>query len=790
MKTPTTQSNTNTNTSDHGEHTAHKVTVVHNIIDTYRRRYEQITIPEFVECIRSGTTPDRASLLPLLKEIQAQADKPARQKLKTGLPALIPTALLTASDDIKAGAHYTQQFTGLCSVDFDEFPEGKTIEEVRITLQDDPHTLVLFTSPSGTGIKLLVAVAPETPLDVNRANDSYKECVYASVLAYYHDKYGLTADTSCKNINRYCYLSHDEKVHHNPRATPLPTLEVRTTATTAPQDQGTAPDTELAAQRIRALLGITPNHIGEHTDWIKFCGGVSSYLQGNGCSMDAAMALFTEKWGTPSDIEQLRHLVGNRRPTPLAAAERIIRNLTVEGWGDYEATHIGEADYCADYVYDSVEDTLIHRATLTARTRTGFNGKYIHKKHFETVGEKKKATPPALFTIQNCPEVAGATYAPAEQEGVFIDHRGESMLNSYAQPSYAGSIPDTVDVGKARDLLLHHIHHLLGNTDEETILIDYLAWVAQNPGVLKPWMIILYGVQGDGKSWFRELMEAALGSTNVGVFQSASLEDKFASPSYGKCLTFIEELKLDNMRKYDTLERMKSYIGNSVVSIREMRKSPREVRATANYLAATNHSDSLPVSDNERRFCVLTSQWVNRKNDLREWCSQNPDHYGALYSMIRSAPEAFRQVLLNHKVSDVFHKTHEAPRTRGTLQMIEEAKPAACVELENWIEMWDNEWINQEFVYLKALREKHGTESDPSQRLNSAKIAAFPPMKKVGEYMKTLGYTKKEKRSIRQPGGFPTISVTIYFKENADVDMAFESIKARTLSRYETAQSF
>ncbi|MBC2595962.1 hypothetical protein H5P28_16980 [Ruficoccus amylovorans] len=422
-----------------------------------------------------------------------------------------------------------------------------------------------------------------------------------------------------------------------------------------------------------------------------------------------------------------------------------------------------------------VADEIVDVHSGTARTRRGFDLKYASDRPVVRNGDKVSTESPSTYTIERCPEVAGREYAPAEARPVFVHENGERLLNQYRPVQYPkDALPDRVDL--ARELLVGHINHLFSDEQEAALLLDYLAWCVQNPGQLRPWMIILYGVQGDGKSWFRELMEAALGEPNVGVLQSSNLEDKFASPAYGKCLTFVEELKLDNVRKYDTLERLKSLIGNRRISLREMRKAPREARATANYLAATNHSDSLPVSDNERRFCVLTSQWVNHKDELRAWVLENPDYYPRLYRMVREEPAAFRAALMGHLVSDSFLETYEAPRTRGTIRMIEEAIPAGAVELQNWISEWEGPWINDRIVYLQALKEKHGIESDPHTRHTAAQLASLPNDKKLGTYLKLLGYTVSEKRSVRLSGGEKR-NITIYLKPGVDVEETFEAIK-------------
>ncbi|MCC5612931.1 hypothetical protein LC612_41155, partial [Nostoc sp. CHAB 5834] len=75
-----------------------------------------------------------------------------------------------------------------------------------------PHTMMLFTSPSGTGLKLVVQVmALEDDQTLHKA--------YFTDLSFYIKKnYGLDVDASGSDVSRACFLPHDPDVYVNPDA--------------------------------------------------------------------------------------------------------------------------------------------------------------------------------------------------------------------------------------------------------------------------------------------------------------------------------------------------------------------------------------------------------------------------------------------------------------------------------------------------------------------------------------------------------------------------------------------
>ena len=84
------------------------------------------------------------------------------------------------------------------------FP-NQGVEELRNKLLSDEYfeTEMLFTSPSGDGLKWII------PIDLEEVN--HQE-YFKAVANYIQSTYGLEVDQSGKDISRACFLPYDPTV--------------------------------------------------------------------------------------------------------------------------------------------------------------------------------------------------------------------------------------------------------------------------------------------------------------------------------------------------------------------------------------------------------------------------------------------------------------------------------------------------------------------------------------------------------------------------------------------------
>jgi hypothetical protein len=196
---------------------------------------------------------------------------------------------------------------------------------------------------------------------------------------------------------------------------------------------------------------------------------------------------------------------------------------------------------------------------------------------------------------------------------------------------------------------------------------------------------MLQGVEGDGKSFFAELLRAVMGVSNVTMLNAHILHSDFTDWAEGQCVACLEEVRLINDKnKYESLNRIKPFITNNVVEIHPKGHKVFNCVNTTSYLLFTNFKDALPLDDNSRRYLVLFSQW-QRRDMILAFKRDNPTYYRKLYRTLIESAGALRQWLLSVEQSKGFDPQGDAPDTTERQIMIRKAKPEFIQVLDDII---------------------------------------------------------------------------------------------------------
>jgi hypothetical protein len=89
-------------------------------------------------------------------------------------------------------------------LDFDKYPTPEEMQKERERLIKDKYTLMLFTSPSGNGLKLLVRIPSSDKSEHKRRFNAYKDYINSE---YFDEK-------NC-NVSRVCFESYDPEIYLN-----------------------------------------------------------------------------------------------------------------------------------------------------------------------------------------------------------------------------------------------------------------------------------------------------------------------------------------------------------------------------------------------------------------------------------------------------------------------------------------------------------------------------------------------------------------------------------------------
>lgn len=382
------------------------------------------------------------------------------------------------------------------------------------------------------------------------------------------------------------------------------------------------------------------------------------------------------------------------------------------------------SDYFEDYIFVTATGEYMNRVSKIKMGPRSFDVQHNRFTPSDSDGNPQTAT---CFVNNKIECVHDGMYAPSFDD--MFEYDGVDYFNTY-RPSTLKRVKN----GKTDivDRIIGHISHLLPKLEERELVIDYLAHNVQYPGKKLHWGMILQGVQGDGKSFLAEMMKHILGHSNCRTVTVESLDEKYTPWAEGNCMVFIEELKLDNYRKYETLNKLKPYIANPTVSVRRMQKDVYECINTTNYFALTNYKDALPLDDNDRRYCVLFSQWQS-KEKLTEWMKLNPDYYQNLYDDMRENAGEILDWLLSHKITKSFFSLSRAPDTDAKRQMVDMAKSDDYLIVEdalNEFKCWD---INENVINVTKLHLLINNNFDSN-------YSNFPKTSRLKNILLDMGY--------------------------------------------------
>jgi hypothetical protein len=146
-----------------------------------------------VDRIRKGAAND------LVKRIRNLSEKAERDLLKKGLLSICWSGTFRRRAD-----NHLIDHSGLVCIDFDHV---KDMDAFRERLVADPFTHVLFTSPSGDGLKVVVRIP---------ANGRTHKGSFQALMEHYNvDEF----DPKNGNLSRVCYESSDPDIYYNPSST-------------------------------------------------------------------------------------------------------------------------------------------------------------------------------------------------------------------------------------------------------------------------------------------------------------------------------------------------------------------------------------------------------------------------------------------------------------------------------------------------------------------------------------------------------------------------------------------
>ncbi len=275
---------------------------------------------------------------------------------------------------------------------------------------------------------------------------------------------------------------------------------------------------------------------------------------------------------------------------------------------------------------------------------------------------------PANFALNRVkiPTFFDYTYDPSNPGEILVVDRGVKYVNTYS-PSYPP--PDNDGAEAAGKLLLNHISNLVLEPENRRILIDYLAFIAQNPGKKIRWTVLIQGAEGSGKTYIAKLMQAVLGYEHVGIISDQAVKSGWNEWGFGHQVVSIEEIYVAGKDRYQVMNAIKPLITNDEITILEKFRSARKSKNITNYILFSNHHNALAITPNDRRYFVIKSPLQTKAQVLE----LGENYFSKLFNSLRDHPGAMRSFLLNWEISPSFSPDGHAPRTSYVQDMVNDS---------------------------------------------------------------------------------------------------------------------
>lgn len=334
--------------------------------------------------------------------------------------------------------------------------------------------------------------------------------------------------------------------------------------------------------------------------------------------------------------------------------------------------------------------------------QTAFNAKYGGKRFIiNPTGAPsdepwKAATRSVYWTV---PKVDYPRFNPNEKFGTIIeDELGRMAINVYRQAKIAVMHGDPSP-------FLHHLSLVLPDTNDQRILIEYLAHNAKYPGHKIPWAPLIQSAEGVGKGAFKLIMQHVIGHSYTYFPNAKLLNDsgaKFNGWMDQKLFFVADEIRTDEKR--DMVEVLKPIVSEREIEVQGKGKDQVQADNPGNWLFFSNHKDAIPINDNSRRFAVFYSA-IQSVADL-ESRGMNDDYFRWLFGWLdadgaRGGLKIVADYLLNYQI-ERGALSMRAPRTSSHAEAVTVGLGPIASAIMDAIEAeqpgFRGGWINRDMV--------------------------------------------------------------------------------------------
>ena len=333
---------------------------------------------------------------------------------------------------------------------------------------------------------------------------------------------------------------------------------------------------------------------------------------------------------------------------------------------------------------------------------------------------------------------------------------------------------DDAEADEAVAILEAHIAFLIEDEREQRILLDWMAWVYRNPGRRVHWAMLIWGIEGNGKTFLFRLMRALMGR-NARPISTSMIDGRFNDWAVGSRLACVEEIRIAGTNKWQVLDQIKPMLTNEVIGVEPKGRSSYDAPNFCSYLMLTNHQDAIPMSGNDRRYCVMWTQ-QREEQDIFDALGGRDGagrYFDRLFDLVvKKRADAIARYFLDREIDESgaeggFQPEGRAPVTGGIKEMREANVSDDEQVLLDAIEEYQCEVVSRavlDVTHLNICAEMDGIE--------------LPKNRHLAMMLREMGYDPVDGRVRRIKG----VKRTIWYRKS----MRTEEEATEDCRRYHT----
>ncbi|MCP3657207.1 MAG: hypothetical protein GY766_20330, partial [Herbaspirillum sp.] len=411
--------------------------------------------------------------------------------------------------------------------------------------------------------------------------------------------------------------------------------------------------------------------------------------------------------------------------------------------GDGGAETVETPEWLDGWCYHTTDNLFVNvENPALAINERGFSAKFAHKQ--EVIAAEMRASDYAINYV-HIPTVDRLFFMPDTTE-IFCERNGFQTLNTYRRRGITPCESLDDDGQAVVDLFLKHIAWTFPNKSDQDIVLDWMAHVYQNPGQRVNWALLIWGVQGSGKTLLFNILQRVIGIENTKDVSPSSLKTDYNDWAVGGIVGCIEEIRISGQNKWAVMDIMKPAITNDFLAINPKGKTSYSGAPNfCSYMMLTNHQDAIPVNDSDRRFCVLFSA----HNDTEAMESDHggseglAEYFRALFDgCVNRRPDAMARFLADYQISANFDHKGRAPRTEAFREMLEANTSDEKALINEMIEDHGSDVLCSEMICVTELKAQVVLNADGD----------LPYGRALGQLLREMGYKPVSPKHYRVLG--------------------------------------